>query len=193
MPPGCFFLRRAARRRGTHSSSSGGREIRFRRAAPPGPAGGGEGSSELSASHLSSNSAQKSSIKRGGVTEPRAAVRAQKWSLKTPQTSGGQWGVGGTTRGPGGGSWWSECLEKLSPRAPGGDKILRVYQGAGAAQGPWNLSGIRDNTCVCVSEHFHVAFRLVFPPIIKISLVARWCFLSVSAKSLSVNLICFWF
>lgn len=85
------------------------------------------------------------------------------------------WPMGGwgTTRGPGGGSWWTECLEKLSPGAPGGDKILRVYQGAGAAQGPWNLSGIRDNTCVCVSERFHVAFRLVFPPMIKISLVAR--------------------
>lgn len=53
------------------------------------------------------------------------------------------WPMGGwgTTRGPGGGSWWTECLEKLSPGA-GGDKILRVYQGGRSCSAA--LEPVRD-------------------------------------------------
>lgn len=142
MPPGCFCLRRAARRRDTHSSSSGGREIRFRRAAPPGPAGGGEGGSELSASHLPSNSSQKSSIKPGDVTEPRAAVRAQKWSLKTPQTSGGQWGVGGPQgdleEDPGGLNVWRSYLQERQE----GIKSWEFIRGPELLRGPGTCQGL---------------------------------------------------
>lgn len=75
------------------NSSSGGREIRFRRAAPPGPleAASGALSKRLPPLLLTSFRKKQNSIKPGGVAESRAACMI----CEHFRVSGDQCGVGG--------------------------------------------------------------------------------------------------
>ena len=142
MPPGCFCLRRAARRRDTPQQQQRGEGDQISAHRPSGTRCRRRG--RLRAERLPPllltppvklNQARRCYRTQSSCTSPEVISEdlTDKW-----------WPMGGlgTTRGPGGGSWWTECLEELSPTAPGGDEILRVYQGPRSCSGA--LEPVRD-------------------------------------------------